>query len=62
VHLLVPAAITAGLNDAHRVDRRPITAGAFAGGAVSIATWFVVAALGALGGASLDVHAATCSS
>ena len=58
--ILVLAAITAGLNDAHRMHRRPIAAGAGVGAAASLATWFVVvAALGALGGASLDVQAAT---
>ena len=58
--ILVLAAITAGLNDAHRIHRRPIAAGAGVGAAASLATWFVVvAALGALGAASLDVQAAT---
>jgi len=58
--ILVLAAITAGLNDAHRIHRRPIAAGAGVGAVASLATWFVVvAALGALGGTSLDVQAAT---
>ena len=58
--ILVLAAITAGLNDAHRVHRRPIAAGAGAGVVASFATWFVVvAAIGALGAGSLDVQAAT---
>jgi high-affinity iron transporter len=58
--ILVLAAITAGLGDAHRAHRRPIAAGAGVGVVVSFATWFmVVAALGAVGGASLDVQAAT---
>jgi high-affinity iron transporter len=58
--ILVLAAITAGLSDAHRVHRRPIAAGAGVGVVVSLATWFVVvAALGAVAGASLDVQAAT---
>jgi high-affinity iron transporter len=58
--ILVLAAITAGLNDAHRVHRRPIAAGAGIGVAASFATWFVVvAAIGALGAGSLDVQAAT---
>ena len=58
--ILVLAAITAGLNDAHRMHRRPIAAGAGVGAVASLATWFVVvAALGALGGTSLDVQAAT---
>ena len=58
--ILVLAAITAGLSDAHRVPRRPIAAGAGVGVVVSLATWFVVvAALAAVAGASLDVQAAT---
>jgi high-affinity iron transporter len=47
-------------SDAHRVHRRPIAVGAGAGVVASFATWFVVVAvLGAVGGASLDVQAAT---
>src|SRR6185312_14697813 len=58
--ILVLAAITAGLTEAHRVHRRPIAAGAGVGVIASLATWFVVVAiLGAVGGASLDVQAAT---
>jgi high-affinity iron transporter len=58
--ILVLAAITAGLSEAHRVHRRPIAAGAVAGTVASFVTWFVVvAALDSVGGASLDVQAAT---
>jgi high-affinity iron transporter len=58
--ILVLAAVTASFLGANRAFRRPVAAGAGAGVLASLATWFVaVAALGAVGGTSLDVQAAT---
>jgi high-affinity iron transporter len=58
--ILVLAAVTASFLGANRAYRRPVAAGAGGGVVASLATWFVaVAALGAVGGASLDVQAAT---
>src|SRR3954468_3004937 len=58
--ILVLAAVTASLIGANRAHRRPVAAGAGVGAAASLATWFVaIAVIGAVGGASLDVQAAT---
>jgi high-affinity iron transporter len=58
--ILVLAAVTASFLGANRAFRRPVAAGAGVGVLASLATWFVaVAVLGAVGGASLDVQAAT---
>src|SRR3954468_9556896 len=58
--ILVLAAVTASFLGATRAFRRPVAAGAGAGAVASLATWFVaVAVLGAVGGAGLDVQAAT---
>jgi high-affinity iron transporter len=58
--ILVLAAVTASFLGANRAFRRPVAAGAGAGAVASLATWFVaVAVLGAVGGAGLDVQAAT---
>jgi high-affinity iron transporter len=58
--ILVLAAVTASFLGANRAFRRPVAAGAGVGVVASLATWFVaVAVLGAVGGGSLDVQAAT---
>jgi high-affinity iron transporter len=58
--ILVLAAVTASFLGGNRALRRPVAAGAGVGVVASLATWFVaIAVLGAVGGASLDVQAAT---
>ena len=58
--VLVLAAVTASFRGANQLKRRPVAAGAGLGLAISVATWFAaVWVLGSLGGAGLDVQAAT---
>ncbi len=58
--ILVIAAITASMLGATAVYRKPIAAGAGAGFAATIVTWFVAAwAIGRLGGDGLAIQAAT---
>lgn len=58
--ILVLAAVLAGLRGSNQAMRRPVTAGAWLGVAATIATWFAaIWILGQLGGAGLDVQAAT---
>ncbi|HEX7084331.1 MAG TPA: FTR1 family protein [Gaiellaceae bacterium] len=58
--VLVLAALTASFVGANRGFRRPVAAGAGAGLAASVATWFgAILLIGALGGPGLDLQAAT---
>jgi high-affinity iron transporter len=58
--ILVIAAVTAGMLGANAVYRKPIGAGAGAGFAATLATWFAaVWAIGRLGGDGLAIQAAT---
>jgi high-affinity iron transporter len=58
--ILVLAAVTASFLGTNRALRRPVAAGAVAAGGATVASWFAaIAILGAVGGASLDVQAAT---
>jgi high-affinity iron transporter len=58
--ILVLAAVLASLLGTNRGMRRPVAMGAAGAGAATVGTWFiVVAVIGALGAASLDVQAAT---
>jgi len=58
--ILVLAAVLAGLRGSNQAMRRPVTAGAWAAVAATVATWFAaIWVLGQLGGAELDVQAAT---
>lgn len=58
--ILVLAAVLAGLRGANRAMRRPVSAGAWTGVAATVVTWFAaIWILGQVGGAELDVQAAT---
>jgi high-affinity iron transporter len=58
--ILVLAAVTASMLGANAGYRRPIAAGAFAGFAATVATWFLAAwAIGQLGAGGLALQAAT---
>lgn len=58
--ILVLAAVLAGLRGSNQAMRRPVTLGAWLGVAVTVVTWFAaIWILGRLGGAGLDVQAAT---
>jgi high-affinity iron transporter len=58
--ILVLAAVLASFLGTNRALRRPVAAGAAGAGVATVGTWFlVVAVIGAIGAASLDVQAAT---
>ena len=58
--ILVLAAVTAGLRGTRGVHRRPIAVGGVVGFGATLATWFaIVALIGAIGGDTLTVQAAT---
>ena len=58
--ILVLAAVTAGLLAGNQAYRRPVAAGGLFAFAATVVTWFVaIWAIGQLGGAGLDLQAAT---